>query len=399
MTAPVFLNSLGIVCALGAGADEVSGRLFGADATGIRRLKNAVVGGQALPFGAVTGALPPIPVGLSRYASRNVALMLAALAQIEDPVARAIARFGGDRVAVVMGSSTSGIHVGESALATAGFRDSCAFPPGYDFLQQEIGSVAESVAAYYGLATPAMTISTACSSSAKALATARRMLRQGLADAVIAGGCDSHCALTLNGFHALSALSAHACRPFSAARDGTVIGEGAAVFLMSREPPGPFLAGVGESSDAYNMTAPDPEGRGASAAMRAALLDADLDAASISYVNLHGTATELNDAMESRALREVFPQGVACSSSKGQLGHTLGAAGAIEAAVCWLTLASNPGHLLPPHVWDGAEDPEAHLPGLVGPGARLPAADRHYLMSNSYAFGGSNVALILGSGP
>ena len=151
------------------------------------------------------------------------------------------------------------------------------FPAEFDFLQQEIGSTAESIANLLNLSGPAITISTACSSSAKALAMARRFIRMDLADAVVVGGCDSRCALTLNGFHSLSALSRSSCKPFSANRDGTVIGEGAAIFLMSREPVGPILAGIGESSDAHNMTAPDPEARGAITAMTRALGEAGID--------------------------------------------------------------------------------------------------------------------------
>ncbi|MCZ6618693.1 MAG: beta-ketoacyl synthase N-terminal-like domain-containing protein, partial [Gammaproteobacteria bacterium] len=225
-----------------------------------------------------------------------------------------------------------------------------------------------------------------------------RFIRTGLADAAVVGGCDSRCALTLNGFHSLSALSRSGCKPFSANRDGTVIGEGAAIFLMSREPVGPTLAGVGESSDAHNMTAPDPDGRGAVIAMTRALEEVGIDGKDLSYVNLHGTGTTLNDAMESRALENVVGDEVPCSSSKGQIGHTLGAAGAVEAAICWLTLQHNPGGKFPPHLWDGDPAEDAPLPGMVKKEDRLPAGTNHYLMSNSYAFGGSNISVVLGSG-
>ena len=175
-----------------------------------------------------------------------------------------------------------------------------------------------------------------------------------------------------------------------------MIGEGAAVFLMSAEVKGPEFCGIGESSDAHNMTAPEPDGQGAATAMTAALADAGINAEQLNYINLHGTATRLNDAMESRALGVVCPS-VLCSSSKGQVGHTLGAAGAIETALCWLTLECNPQLRLPPHCWDGEADPDALLPTMVTANDRLPATGRHYLMSNSYAFGGSNVSVILGS--
>ena len=397
MTRAVHLNTLGLVCALGSGTREVADRLFAGDTSGIRILNDAVVSGDGLPFGAVETELPRVPERLQRYTSRNFSLALAALQQIDGEIKAAMERFGAHRVAVVMGTSTSGISEGERLLRSMRASAADTLPRAFDFRQQEIGSVAESIAACYGLTAPAITVSTACSSGAKALAAGRRLIRQDLADVVIAGGCDSRCTLTLNGFNALSALSRTGCRPFSVNRDGTVIGEGAAIFLMSRDAEGPVLAGVGESSDAHNITAPDPSGRGAIAAMRAALVDAAITPGQLSYVNLHGTATTLNDAMESRALTAVAGE-VPCSSSKGQVGHTLGAAGAIEAAFCWLTLERNPERRLPPHVWDGAVDIDARLSGLVVDDQRLDQRASHWLMSNSYAFGGSNVALILGTG-
>ncbi|MCZ6618964.1 MAG: beta-ketoacyl synthase N-terminal-like domain-containing protein, partial [Gammaproteobacteria bacterium] len=258
----VHLNALGFVCALGKGKEQISTRLFRED-SGVVMLDNVVASGESLPFAPVAVDLPEVPEPMHRFASRNFALVLAALSEIESDLRRAMDRYGNHRVAVVMGTSTSGISVAEEHLGNPGFRESTDFPAGFDFLQQEIGSTAESIASLLNLAGPAITISTACSSGAKALAVARRFIRTGLADAALVGGCDSRCALTLNGFHSLSALSRSGCNPFSANRDGTVIGEGAAVFLMSREPVGPTLAGVGESSDAHNMTAPDPDGRGA----------------------------------------------------------------------------------------------------------------------------------------
>ncbi len=392
------LNALGIVCALGAGKQTVATNLCRKNVTSIKIIEHAVAGGDSLPFARVTADLPEIPERLRRYTSRNFSLALLALEEIDSDIRHAIERFGRDRIAVIMGTSTSGISEGGRLLGNAAVLKAGTFPAGFDFLQQEIGSVAESIAAFYDLEAPAITVSTACSSSAKALAVARRLLRHELADVAIVGGCDSRCALTLNGFHALSALSPSGCNPFSVNRDGTVIGEGAAIFLMSRELTGPRLCGIGESSDAHNMTAPDPDGRGASAAMTAALADARITSDQLSYVNLHGTATQLNDAMESHALKAVCPASIPRSSSKSQIGHTLGAAGAIEAALCWLTLECNPENRLPPHIWDGEPDQDALMPGLVSNAGRLGKAsgDSHYLMSNSYAFGGSNISIVLG---
>jgi 3-oxoacyl-[acyl-carrier-protein] synthase-1 len=397
MSGGVHLNALGIVCAIGQGKAEVARRLFAGDVSGFVSIDNAVSGGESLLVGAVSSEVPPCPDRLARYASRNFSLALAALAEIDSEVRVAISQLGADRIAVVMGTSTSGISVGEDVLGREEVRAEQRFPSGYDFLQQEIGSTAESIAGYYELAGPAITVSTACSSGAKALAVARRLIGQGLADAVIVGGCDSRCALTLNGFYVLSALSKSTCRPFSVNRDGTVLGEGAAIFLMSRDPTGPYLAGVGESADGYSMTAPHPDGSGAISAMQRALKQAGVSGPELDYVNLHGTGTLLNDAMESRAVRQVVGDAVPCSSSKGQIGHTLGAAGAIEAAICWLTLQHNPEGLLPPHAWDEQPDSAAPLPGMVDADMRLDPAPRHLMMSNSYAFGGSNACVILGN--
>ncbi len=193
--------------------------------------------------------------------------------------------------------------------------------------------------------------------------SAQRMLQAGLCDAVLCGGVDSLCRLTLNGFSSLEAVSAELCNPFSANRHGINIGEGAALFLMTREAlstneNAPVLAGVGASSDAYHISAPQPQGLGASQAMLAALANAQLPPSAISYINLHGTATLHNDAMESQAVYRVFADNVPCSSTKPMTGHTLGAAGALEAAFCWLSLhpGYNPQAALPVHIWDGCVD-------------------------------------------
>jgi len=242
-------------------------------------------------------------------------------------------------------------------------------------------------------------VSTACSSSAKAFGSAQRLLDLELCDAVLVGGVDSLCALTLGGFASLGALSARPCNPLSVKRDGITIGEAAALFLLTREAGGVRLLGVGESSDAYHASAPDPTGRGAAAAMSAALAAAGLAPEAVDYVNLHGTATPHNDAMESLALTRVLPHQPPCSSTKALHGHTLGAAGALEVAVCWLMLsAASPAALpLPPHVWDGQRDPALPRLTLVAAGDHAPRrTDGFHCLSNSFAFGGSNCAVLLG---
>lgn len=390
--APVHLNQLGIVCALGCGPEAVAEALFAADAPRGVAMSAAYTPGRELALGAVQDDLADLSAYPPPLCSRNNALLLTAFAQIREAAAAAIARFGAERVAVVVGTSTSGI--GETETAMPRLRAAGDWPPGFHYAQQEIGAPSRFVALASGARGPASTISTACSSSAKALASAARLLHAGVADAVIAGGADSLCAFTIGGFSALESVSAMRCNPFSRNRNGINIGEGAALFLVTREPGPVRLAGWGETSDAHHMSAPDPQGRGAIDAMQQALQRAGWQPEQVDYVNLHGTATGHNDAMESRAVAAVLGAQVPASSTKPLTGHTLGASGAIEAALCWLALNDNPRQRLPPHWWDGQSDPELAALALVRPGAQAPRPLRRVL-SNSFAFGGSNASLAL----
>jgi 3-oxoacyl-[acyl-carrier-protein] synthase-1 len=223
--------------------------------------------------------------------------------------------------------------------------------------------------------------------------SARKLLDQGLCDAVLVGGVDALCRLTVCGFSALESTSAEVSQPMSRNRRGINIGEGAALFLMSGTASAVELLGAGESSDAHHISAPHPEGLGAEAAMRAALKDAGLAADAVDYLNLHATATPKNDEMESRAVARVFTAGVAASGTKPMTGHTLGAAGAIELAFCWLALRDG---RLPPHVWDGEADPALPRLDLVARERRFARPAARVCMSNSFAFGGSNACLLAG---
>jgi len=386
-----YLNHLGIINALGGDADSVLKGLLAGDRSGLSH-DMPLVDGQRVPVAAWTGELPTI--AQTEFDSRNNRLLLAALNQIRGPVEAAIERHGQDRVAVFLGTSTSGVREGEAAVAAE--HQSGTVPENFHYRQQEVGSPSLFLAAELALSGPAMTISTACTSSAKAIIAAARSLDAGLCDVALVGGVDSLCGLTVNGFRALESVSPGLSQPFSRHRNGINIGEGAALFLMSREPGGLRLLGWGESSDAHHISAPDPEGQGAESAMREALARAGLPAEAVAYLNLHGTGTMKNDLMESHAVARVFPDGVPASSSKGVIGHTLGAAGATEAAFCWLALHPDYGDgRLPPHCWDGAIDSELAPLDLVETGACLGAQPR-IAMSNSFAFGGSNAVLLLG---
>jgi 3-oxoacyl-[acyl-carrier-protein] synthase-1 len=260
----------------------------------------------------------------------------------------------------------------------------------------EIGTVAQFAARALRVSGPAFTVSTACTSSAKAVASAARLLQANLCDAVIVGGVDSLCELTVRGFASLESTSLAQSNPMSRNRCGINVGEGAAVFLMSREEAQVSLAGVGESSDAHHVSAPDPDGVGGEVALRAALSDAGIESAAIGYLNLHATATPKNDDMEAKLTARVFESGVPASGTKPLTGHLLGAAGATELGFAWLALDESNGRAriaLPAHVWDGEADPALPALDLIEDVRHLSGAA--YAMSNSFAFGGSNVSLIL----
>jgi 3-oxoacyl-[acyl-carrier-protein] synthase I len=391
----LYLNALGIINPLGSGKGEVAANLFAGSRAGLAS-RPGLIPDRALRVGVVDATLPAVPERLAHFDSRNNRLMLAALEEIEPAILAARRRYGAERIGVVMGTSTSGMAEGEDALIAR--RAGGGWPRRFHYRQQELGGPGAFIADYLGLAGPAYTIATACSSSGKVFASAQRLIDGGICDAALVGGADTLCRLTLNGFHSLEALAADYCNPFSRNRDGINIGEGAAIFLMSPDPAPVALLGVGESSDAYHMSAPDPTGAGAHRTMRLALEAAGLAPAAIDYVNLHGTATPLNDVMEGRAVAALF-DGVPCSSTKAMTGHMLGAASAGEAGFLWLALDPDYSDgALPPHRWDGDVDPEIPPLHLVPPRTRLAIRERSAMLSSSFAFGGSNVALVLGRG-
>ena len=398
MTAPPLfhLSALGLVCALGQGKAAVARGLFQGDTAGLA-LEDGWVPGRPVRVGRVPGSLPEVPAALKMDESRTARLLLAALAEVRDDLDRALVQVGPARIGVVLGTSTSGIEAGERAVAALHAQGE--LPPWYRYQAQEMGCPARFLAQVLGLTGPAFTVSTACTSGGKALVSARNLLRLGLCDVVLAGGADSLCRLTLNGFSALEAATPGLCNPMSLHRAGINIGEGAALFLLRREPAEVALLGVGESSDAFHISSPDPAGLGAEAALRRALQDAALEPEGVTgYLNLHATATPKNDEMESQAVARVLP-GLPCSGTKPLTGHTLGAAAALELAFCWLTLhpAHNPERLLPPHRWDGAPDPALPALNLTAPGDRL--APGGVCLSTSFAFGGNNLALVAGLAP
>ena len=335
-----------------------------------------------------------LPAPLARFDCRNHRLAWLALQQdgFAEAVRRCAARLGPQRIGVLLGTSTSGML--ETELAYRQRAPDGALPAWFDYAATHnpytLGDFVRRALALEG---PAVVLSTACSSSAKVFAAAARMRAAGLIDAAVVGGVDSLCLTTLYGFSALQLVARGPCRPFDLARDGISIGEGAAFALL--ECPGPasgpetiLLTGAGESSDAYHMSSPHPDGLGAQAAMRQALASAALAPGKIEYINLHGTGTPSNDSAEARAVAALFGAAVPASSTKGATGHTLGAAGALEAVICALAL----GHgLLPGGLNTTAVDPDLGLAYLTG----NRAASVTRVLSNSFGFGGSNCSLVL----
>ena len=352
--------------------------------------------------GAVAGVdAVQLPQPLRACDCRNNRLAELALQQdgFADAVQAAIARFGPSRIGVFLGTSTSGILQTEQAYRALDAQG--ALPPSYHYaLTHNTFSLAAYVRARFGLSGPASVVSSACSSSAKVFGNAQRMIAAGLVDCALVGGVDSLCLTTLYGFNSLELLSPTACRPFDAARNGLSIGEAGAFILLQRASATPaaddvLLLGVGESSDAYHMSSPHPDGLGARLAMQQALQQAGLQPADIDYINLHGTATPSNDAAEGRAVGALFGATVPCSSTKGATGHTLGAAGGVEAVFCALALRHGfiPGSV-GTRVLDPAIAAAAPLNYLLETRAEAPRR----ALSNSFGFGGTNASLVLARG-
>jgi len=387
----LYLNDMGVIAPIGVGKANVLAGLLAGDGAGMEPYAGLLTG-RSTVIGRVREELAAAPAALADLDCRNNRLLAHALDQIAAPIAQLRDTFGADRIAIVLGTSTSGISAGEDALAALAREG--RMPETYHYRQQEIGTAAEFAARYLKLTGLRYTISTACSSSAKVFASAWRLLNTGRCDAAIVGGVDSLCKLTLNGFDALESLAPDRCNPFSANRRGLNIGEGACIFVVSKIPAALRLCGVGESSDGYHISAPDPSGRGAEAAIRAALAQAGAQPEAVGYVNLHGTATPKNDEMEGQVMARVFGVDAPCSSTKSLTGHALGAAGALELGLCWLLLDdANVQRRLPAHAWDGARDPQLPPINLVRDDARW---ERDIFVSNSFAFGGSNAAVAVG---
>ena len=392
---PVLLSAYTMTSCLGRGLDATRAAIHGAR-SGLIPCRFETVDLETF-VGEIAGVDGErVPAAMARFDCRNNRAAELGLAQdgFIAAVDGAVRRHGPARIGVFMGTSTAGILQTELAYRRRDPADG-SLPPDFDYRRtHNTFSIAEYVRERLGLLGPCAAISTACSSSAKAFASAARLMDAGVINAAVVGGVDTLCLTTLYGFNSLQLLSASPCRPYDTDRDGISIGEAAAFFLLERggaDTPreGFALVGIGESCDAYHMSAPHPEGRGARMAMEAALASAGLDAASIDYVNLHGTGTPSNDAAEDKAVYGLFGDRVPVNSTKGMTGHALGAAGAVEAVIAVLAIAEGQ---VPASPGTRTLDPQLR--------SRYEVAGRHgdinRVMSNSFGFGGSNCSLVFG---
>jgi 3-oxoacyl-[acyl-carrier-protein] synthase I len=348
----------------------------------------------SVPFAAVTGTvpgpLPEIPPGAFGHHSRTAQVALLGYEEMAPAVARAVQRWGADRVGLIVGTSTGGVGVTEDAhearVATGRFP-----PPGYDYHRQHPFHVfMEALRERAGIDGPRYVPSTACSSSGKVFASARRLLDLSVVDAVLVGGADGLCHTTVDGFYHLGVQATEPCRPFGHGRPGMNIGEGGAFVLLEREGDGPArLLGVGETSDAYHQSTPDPEGRGAVTSMRMALAQGGVDPSEVGLVNAHGTGTMKNDVSEAGAIEAVFGTDTPVVSTKGYTGHTLGACGAVEAIFSIMSIEHG---FIPASAGAHPLDPEVRVRVLT---ERLDGPVRA-AVSNAFAFGGNNCSVLFG---
>lgn len=406
MNRPLYINDFSFHCILGSDKALVFEKLSKGergiftpyDVAGVMR-PAATIDPESLP-----------PVSDKKFDNRVNRLSQASLKNIDATVRKAVELFGPNRVGLFLGSCDNGSEASIAALRC--FKETGTFPEGYVLDYQRADFPARFITERFGITGMTSVHSTACASSASAFVSARNNLYAGNCDVAIVGGVDIASLSVILGFASLEAMSDRPTNPFSANRSGLTLGDASVFFVVTREPcaelctpecRGLKVVGFGESADADHITAPRADGEGAYQAMKAALDDARINASEIGYVNLHGTGTELNDAMESRAVNRLFGEAnhenVPVSSTKALTGHTLGAAGALEVAFCCLALLSRDGEnncTLPVHLFDGVVDPGLPPVHLVKIGEKTN--NFKYCMSNSFAFGGCNVSLIIENG-
>ncbi|MCI1209292.1 MAG: 3-oxoacyl-ACP synthase [Treponema sp.] len=396
-----YLSATGLICAAGKNPAALWRSVTTGCTDGFQLVE--LPDGTKVYAGKITDDwLPVLPDDMN---IRLFRIEQAALNQIEKDIVTAKLKYGASRIAVCIGSTDNGTDY--SVPAHRKFFKNGTFPENYTIARQAADIQSAYIRQKYGLSGITAAFATACSSSAGALATACDLLAADLADAVIAGGVDLASDTAIAGFNSLKSVSAGRVNPFSRNRDGITIGEAAAFFLVTKEKSenSVRILGIGESSDANHMTAPLADGSGAAAAMQRALNAAALAPQDIDYINLHGTGTMLNDSMEAKGIKTVFgnvTDRIPVSTTKSVTGHTLGAAGALEAAICQLVLLQNrnkPSAQLefPVQVWDRQSDESMPVLNFVNEKHPENTTGKVTVcMSNSFAFGGCNISLLLG---
>lgn len=402
MNETIYLSAPGVICGAGSSIEKVWESCISGNRDGIKRV--TAIGGTEFYAGKIDDSLLP-SVSDARYDMRIIRILDKALIQIQSSVEKVKAKYGADRIAVCIGACDNG-----SEFSLAGHREFFAngkFPSNYKLDIQSADYPAAFIKEKCDLNGPAFVFATACSSSASAMIKARDMIQAGLVDAAVVGGVDIASDTVLLGFDSLEAVSDEKTNPFSKNRKGITLGEAAALFVVSKDADDVSdntdgiaikLLGAGESADASHMTAPLEDGSGAAQAIKEALNDSGLKPTDIDYLNLHGTGTHLNDAMESKAVNAIFGEytkDLPVSSTKPLMGHTLGASGAIELAICSHALRHSAEKKLPVHMWDGVFDDELPRLNFVKSGD-VCKEEIKIAMSNSFGFGGCNISLIIG---
>ena len=407
----LYLSKPGVMSCAGTNIDELWNSVISGSQQGIKKV--TACDGQDFFAARISDSVLQ-PSG-ARYDMKVVRIENQALNQIAADVETVKQKYGADRIAVCVGSCDNGTEF--SVAAHRNYFTEGQFPANYNLEIQGADYASTMVAEKFGLKGPVNTFSTACSSSAGAIIKGAELILAGLADAAVVGGIDIASDTTLVGFGALEAVSSEITNPLSKNRHGITLGDGAAFFVLTKEDLSTLsssgltrgsirLLGWGESSDAYHMTSPDPSGAGAEKAIRRAIERAEISTSDVGYINLHGTGTKLNDSMESKAVAAIFGENsVPVSSTKAVTGHTLGAAAALEVAICWKALVENNGKKidnrnLPLQVWDGVKDDELPSLNIVDKNnsgkTSSVSKDFTVCLSNSFAFGGANACLALG---
>lgn len=396
----IYLSKPTVLSGGGKNIEELFASCVNGNQSGIKKVR--ALNGKEFFAGKIEDSLVS-EKSSGRFDMRIIRIEEKCLLQIEDLILKVKEKFSAERIAVCVGSCDNGTEF--SLRGHRKYFENGAFDKSYSLEEQSGDYVATFISEKYGIKGPSLAFETACSSSAGAIIKAAELVRAGICDAVIAGGVDIASDTVLMGFDSLEAVSSEITNPFSKNRHGITLGEGAAFFIVSGEDfsgENIELLGYGESADAYHMTSPDPSGDGAVRAIKKALENANLNPHDIDYVNLHGTGTKFNDSMEAKAIKEVFADyKVPLSTTKPITGHTLGAAGAIEAAICWQTIknaknAENAEIKLSVQVWDYEPDFDTENLNFVSEKNPVSPKKVKICMSNSFAFGGANACLILG---